>query len=178
MTSDVNVTASTVVAIQGTAVSSAAPTDGYVLTYVGAHSQWEPKPLATPGISLPYAWTTLGESGSTGTSTTFADLTSTTITAVVTSVIQAIGHLSFYGNGSTGTDVAIRMVIDSQNGPEMRGSEIPGGSSSFPDSISANFISTSLSPGTYTIKLQWRNALGTGNVSCLSASISAVSLPQ
>ena len=33
-----------VVAIQGVAVSSAPPTDGYVLTYVDVDSEWEPKP--------------------------------------------------------------------------------------------------------------------------------------
>lgn len=41
-----------VTGIQNVAVSSAAPTDGYVLTYVGANSDWEPKPH--PGLRKDY----------------------------------------------------------------------------------------------------------------------------
>jgi hypothetical protein len=47
MTSDIN---GTVVAIQGVAVSSTTPTDGYVLTYVAADSEWEPKPVSAGTI--------------------------------------------------------------------------------------------------------------------------------
>lgn len=38
MSSDLTITSSTVVAIQGNPISNATPTDGYVLTYVGANA--------------------------------------------------------------------------------------------------------------------------------------------
>lgn len=37
--------AATVIKLQGRAVANTAPTDGYVLTYVSASSDWEPKPI-------------------------------------------------------------------------------------------------------------------------------------
>lgn len=40
-----------VVGLQGVPVSSTAPTDGYVLEYVGADSQWEPKAGGGSGVS-------------------------------------------------------------------------------------------------------------------------------
>lgn len=51
MTSDIN---GTVVAIQGVAVESGTPDDGYVLTYVADDSQWEAKPIAKSGLTTEY----------------------------------------------------------------------------------------------------------------------------
>lgn len=45
MSNDIVINDSTVVAIQGVAVSDEAPTDGYVLTYVDGYSEWQPKPI-------------------------------------------------------------------------------------------------------------------------------------
>lgn len=50
MATDVN---GTVVGIQGVAVSSTSPSDGQVLTYVTADSEWEPK---TPGANTMYGY--------------------------------------------------------------------------------------------------------------------------
>lgn len=47
MSNDVLVTESTVVAIQGFAVSDETPTDGYVLTYDDGYAEWQPKPIPT-----------------------------------------------------------------------------------------------------------------------------------
>src|ERR1700733_3309513 len=49
MTSDIN---GTVIGIQGTPVSSVNPNDGYVLTYVAADSEWEPKSIPTSSGTL------------------------------------------------------------------------------------------------------------------------------
>src|SRR5258708_3795875 len=45
-----NSSTQTVIGLQTVQIASTAPTDGYVLTYVGADTKWEPKP-ATGGFT-------------------------------------------------------------------------------------------------------------------------------
>lgn len=53
MASDLNIIQSTVIALQGNAVSSSSPTDGYVLTWNTANNEWEPRPLpAATGLRV------------------------------------------------------------------------------------------------------------------------------
>lgn len=49
ITSSTTITGSTVIAIQGQAVSSSTPTDGYVLTWDGYCEEWEAKPTSVSG---------------------------------------------------------------------------------------------------------------------------------
>lgn len=54
MTSDINITAATVVAIQGESISTITPTDGYVLTWSTGDGYWTPKPILTTGLRKEY----------------------------------------------------------------------------------------------------------------------------
>lgn len=54
MTSDINITAATVVAIQGESISTITPTDGYVLTWSASDGYWVPKPAPTTGLRKDY----------------------------------------------------------------------------------------------------------------------------
>lgn len=54
MSNDINVTQSSVVAIQGTPVNSVAPTDGYALIYDAVDGYWKPAPLSVNGSMYIY----------------------------------------------------------------------------------------------------------------------------
>lgn len=89
MTSDINVTVATVVGIQNIPVSSNAPQDGYVLTYVSSNNDWEAKPI-TSGFKKDY----------------FASSGSWTAPAGVTNVlIIAAGGGGGAGSGGSGTNI-------------------------------------------------------------------------
>lgn len=54
MSNDLIVNDSVVVGIQGNAVSSEIPTDGYVLTWVDGYSEQQPKPIQSGGLRTEY----------------------------------------------------------------------------------------------------------------------------
>lgn len=62
-----SITSNTVVKLQNNAIASTAPTDGYVLTWVGSHNDWEPIPsktiLGVPNLAA--LRNTIGVTGST-----------------------------------------------------------------------------------------------------------------
>ncbi len=64
----------TVIKMQGVAIANTAPSDGYVLTYIAANSDWEPKPPSGSGFVAG------GDLSGTSTSQTVAKVNATTIT--------------------------------------------------------------------------------------------------
>lgn len=120
MTSDVN---GTVVAIQGVAVSSTSPTDGQVLTYVNADSEWEPKTPSVPSPIYGYEYATSGtlsystsftqvSLGSTGPSNN-TSYSSNNIEVSKAGTVRITGVISGYDNGSASNQIIISIF---QNG--------------------------------------------------------------
>ncbi len=103
----------------------------------------------------------------TSASSTFVDVMSTTVTVTQTTVVHAIAAMNL--NATTATAIAgIRVQINAVNGQTML---VNLADTTNKYSTSAQQLSASLTPGTYTVKAQIQRSSGTGTVNFANGTL-------
>ncbi len=103
----------------------------------------------------------------TSASTTFVDVMSTTVVVSQTTVVHAIAAMNL--NATTATAIAgIRVQINAVNGQTML---VNLSDTTNKYSTSAQQVSASLTPGTYTVKAQIQRSSGTGTVNFANGTL-------